>query len=372
MSRIQDLAIDDEMRYRANKDINQRSITGSYIYLLIWFAIIIPHKFYITAPEICLWFTLTLIVLSALRLGLIFYFNTIYSYSRLIWKLLFFPIIWLAALSWGILCSMAITDPSFGSLSLAVFIATAGLTGGGVTALLPDRMLTIGLISAYLFPAIATLFFSAAYDLSVGLVFCIYWIGMYSVTKIQHREYWIGLKYSFFFKKHAAELEQLNTLDGLTGLKNRSFFDESLGRELKKAIRSQTELALLLIDIDHFKKINDLHGHLVGDECLRHLSKLLRQQIKRDTDTVARYGGEEFAAILPDMNIESTLAMAERIRNTIDETVFRHGTMDLHLTVSIGVSCSIPAPTTKKETIIEQADTALYAAKKNGRNQVVG
>lgn len=305
MNAFQNIDINDEMRLQANVDIANRCITGCYIYLLIWFAIIIPSKLYVTSPEICLCATLFFVTLSALRVLLIVQLKKSDFKTPPAWKFLFYPLVWLPALGWGLLCSMSFVHPIFEPFSLVIIISTAGLTGGGVAALVPSRPLTIGLLSCFLLPGmVVSLLLTDAYNISISLVFAIYWIGMYSVTRNQHREYWLALNDSFIIKKYATELEHLNTLDGLTGLKNRKFFDDSLRKELKTASRSQLSLALLLVDIDDFKKINDRYGHLVGDECLRSLSILLKKQMKRETDIVARYGGEEFGIILPGSDVE--------------------------------------------------------------------
>ncbi len=291
--------------------------------------------------------------------------------NQAIWKFILYPLIWLPALGWGILCSISFVHPSFAPFSLVIIVSTAGLTGGGVAALVPSRPLTIGLISGFLLPSMLTnLLFTDAQNLSFSLLFGLYWIGMYSVTRNQYREYWLAQNYSFIIKKHASELEILNTLDGLTGLKNRKFFDDSLIKELKAASRSQLSVALLLLDIDYFKKINDRYGHLIGDECLRALSNLLMKRVKRETDIVARYGGEEFGIILVDIDIGQATDIAEEIRKSVENYIFQNGEMSISFTISIGVACNIPSAEGTPEQLIELADCALYRAKKNGRNQV--
>ena len=364
--------INNEMALEANKNIAKRSITGSYIYLVIWFSIILPHKFYIRSPEICLGFTLTLIIFAAARIGLALNFNRIYQKSPKLWKVLFFPVIWIVALVWGLFCALTFFLPELGYMSLAFVVATAGLTGGGVSALVPSRLLTLGLITAYLAPGGFVILISDTYNVSVGIIFLVYWIGMYAVTKNQHREYWLWLEASFLLKEYAEELEQLNTLDGLTGLKNRAYFDRALKQEMKRAIRVQSPLSLLFIDIDHFKKINDDHGHLVGDECLRRISSLFKELIKRETDIAARYGGEEFAVILPNNNKEQALIMAEKIRQTVENMDPLYEETNVSLTVSLGVSSIVPELGASEEAFIKQADNNLYRAKRNGRNQVRG
>lgn len=360
------------MAFRANEDIAKRSMTGSYMYILIWISIIIPHKFYETSPKICLWFTLALILFSAARGGLIINFKRIYDKSPKVWKMVSYPIIWLVGLVWGIFCAMTLYIPELNYMSFPLVVATAGLTAGGSSTLVPSRPLALGLITTLLAPGGFTLLFSDTHNISVGILFGLFWIGMYAITKNQHREYWQGLKDSFLIKEYAAKLEHLNTLDGLTGLKNRAFFDQMIQQEMKRALRFQTHLSLLFIDIDYFKKINDIYGHPMGDECLRRLSSLLKEIIARDTDTVARYGGEEFAIILPNTTREQALIMSEKIRNEVEGMRIAHDDIHIRLTISIGVASTLPELNMSEERFIDQADKNLYKAKQNGRNQVMG
>ncbi|WP_019615172.1 GGDEF domain-containing protein [Psychromonas ossibalaenae] len=371
ITKLADVEINEQMHFRANKDIVSRSFNGTFIYLLVWFALITPTQFYSSAPSICLAFTSIFIFLSLSRIALTLNFERLFKKQPRLWRQLFPPLVWGSALSWGVLCAMALVLPIFEPISLAVIISTAGFCGGGVAALVPDRSLTIGLIAGYLLPSIITLLFFNTQSVSILLLFIIFAVGMFIVTKIQYKEYWLGLSSYFIAKEQAEKLKMLNTMDALTGLKNRAFFDDYLTLSIKKAVRSQSALSLLLIDIDHFKKINDNYGHLVGDECLRQLSILLKKQVKRENDVVARYGGEEFAVILPDTSRQDTLNLAEQIRNSVTNMVFRHKTLELHITISIGISNSTPAFDESKDDFFEKADTALYQAKNAGRNQVI-
>jgi diguanylate cyclase (GGDEF)-like protein/PAS domain S-box-containing protein len=160
-----------------------------------------------------------------------------------------------------------------------------------------------------------------------------------------------------------AQLRELARTDGLTGLHNRSAFDEYLTVELARMARLDIPLALLLIDLDHFKHYNDTYGHLAGDEVLRSVAQIFHLQMRRN-DMAARYGGEEFALILPNTDTTEAGIVAERIRSSIEQ-------MDLlghTITASIGVAVCRVAQTPAQ--LIDQADTALYAAKRQGRNRV--
>lgn len=157
--------------------------------------------------------------------------------------------------------------------------------------------------------------------------------------------------------------------DPLTGLFNRRFLEEALSRELSHAIRHQRSMGIMMLDIDHFKRVNDTYGHDGGDAVLRTLGEFLRGQI-RNSDFACRFGGEELVLIFPDATLEATLQRAEAFRTSIQELQIEHrGQMLDAITVSIGVS-SFPEHGTSLEVIIAAADAALYQAKASGRNRV--
>jgi diguanylate cyclase (GGDEF)-like protein len=144
---------------------------------------------------------------------------------------------------------------------------------------------------------------------------------------------------------------------------------DRLDSELKFAIRHETSLSLLLLDIDHFKKINDTHGHLAGDAVLANLAQVLGRAV-RNEDVVARFGGEEFAIILRAIGIDPAVQMAERLRRLVEATSAQAGGVALKATVSIGVA-GLPSTSVKTpEELVEVADKALYRAKAEGRNCV--
>jgi diguanylate cyclase (GGDEF)-like protein len=179
---------------------------------------------------------------------------------------------------------------------------------------------------------------------------------------------------------HAVQrkLEEQSITDGLTGLKNRRFFDERLLEEFGRAQRYSDPVSLIMLDLDHFKRVNDRYGHQAGDLVLRESADLLRGSL-RDPDIPARYGGEEFAVILPKTHVQGALAVAERIWRAIGEKTFRHALgegpgasppVDLRVTVSIGVAFFPSKDITSAELLVKFADEALYQAKRTGRNSI--
>lgn len=166
------------------------------------------------------------------------------------------------------------------------------------------------------------------------------------------------------------ELEKLSTTDGLTRLANRRHFDAMLQSEWNRALRSGSNLALLMIDVDHFKLYNDEYGHPKGDDCLKKISQVLATQAKRTTDCAARYGGEEFALIMPDSTEARIAELAEVIRRSVYDLNIPHSGSALGtVTVSLGSAIVKPTQGDAHPSLIDRADEALYEAKKQGRNQ---
>jgi diguanylate cyclase (GGDEF)-like protein len=186
--------------------------------------------------------------------------------------------------------------------------------------------------------------------------------------------------------ENATNLERLKRqglTDPLTAINNRRFFDQRLTEEMAAARRDQLPLACLMLDIDHFKVVNDNHGHQTGDQVLREVATLIRAQL-RSNDVLCRYGGEEFAALLPGTEEASALEVAERIRKSIASCTFTNRyAMPFNITVSIGVAIFDPEQdqnaaltskehATSEEQLMGQADDSLYQCKATGRNRVLG
>ncbi|GGC06760.1 sensor domain-containing diguanylate cyclase [Oxalicibacterium flavum] len=173
-------------------------------------------------------------------------------------------------------------------------------------------------------------------------------------------------------EKLNADLENLASIDGLTGLPNRRKFDAALALEFSRAARNASSIALIMIDVDRFKQFNDLYGHPEGDACLRQIGRvLLEQGAGRAADLPARYGGEEMVVLLPDTDLAGALAVAEKIRLAIRGLGIPHSAVPSGVvTVSAGVAACIPTGTHTAAQLLKAADEALYAAKAAGRDRV--
>ncbi|AEH44155.1 diguanylate cyclase [Thermodesulfatator indicus DSM 15286] len=166
------------------------------------------------------------------------------------------------------------------------------------------------------------------------------------------------------------ELHAQASIDFLTGLYNRRFFEKELEINVEKAKRDRSVFSLILMDLDHFKKVNDQYGHLVGDEVLRKVAEIIKKNIRK-IDIPARYGGEEFAVILPTTGSEGAFAVAKRLKRSINEALFGPKDKPFHITASMGVGTYRPLSGLSAEEFLAKVDKLLYQAKEAGRNCIV-
>ncbi|MFH0820442.1 MAG: GGDEF domain-containing protein [Candidatus Peregrinibacteria bacterium] len=169
-----------------------------------------------------------------------------------------------------------------------------------------------------------------------------------------------------YFQRRIEELLNLALRDPLTMLGNRRHYDETMEREIRTVQRTGRPLSMLLLDIDHFKRVNDTLGHVAGDHVLKNVARIISEHVGRPTDEVCRYGGEEFAVILPETDLDGATVVAENLRQAVEAET---GKTDTPVTVTIGCS-TFDAESSTEATMKERADQALYFGKEHGRNQV--
>lgn len=167
------------------------------------------------------------------------------------------------------------------------------------------------------------------------------------------------------------KLELLSNTDGLTGIANRRSLDMALEEEWNRARRANIPLALIMLDVDHFKHFNDYYGHLAGDDCLRSLTQILLKEVRRSGELVARYGGEEFVVLMPDSNVQAAMDTAQRIQGAVRLLGQIHAeTSPGIVSFSFGVASLKPSSQHVPDDLVRQADLALYRAKALGRDRI--
>ncbi|MCE9953067.1 GGDEF domain-containing protein [Aeromonas allosaccharophila] len=195
---------------------------------------------------------------------------------------------------------------------------------------------------------------------------------IYPMTNLEERQHELELIIELRTKELAEanrKLEALSNTDGLTNIGNRRLFDNSLNQAWERCMHTEMPIALIMLDIDHFKQFNDLYGHVAGDECLRLLAHTLAQSGRRSGELVARYGGEEFVILLPHVEHQSAYEIAQHIQRLIFALAQPHAQNATGLvTVSMGVACLRPSHHRQPSELVKLADAALYTAKSSGRN----
>lgn len=366
----------DDIQRQIGQDLSNRSLIGTIVYVLIWAAIMLPSLSDMTnrgenlALIIC---TSAVVLVSLLRLICVLYYRDLLK-SDLPEAPSFWPLhlgVFMSGGVWGGICYFLMTHPQFEDCSVALFIATAGLCAGGIASLAPSRNAVAIYLVMIVAPLAAALVQSPIPRAeSIAWLFIIYVGGLYIISGFHRKEYFSALNSKLKLTEQTERLMQLNTIDSLTGLKNRRYFESQLAYEYKRAIREELPISIILLDLDHFKGINDQYGHLIGDECLKEMARSTACLINRSVDIVARYGGEEFAVILPNTDQANALKVAERIRHKIEQMTIRYGEYSIRFTASLGVATQIPEAGNSELALVQRADKALYRAKNNGRNRI--
>lgn len=170
--------------------------------------------------------------------------------------------------------------------------------------------------------------------------------------------------------EQAQALQELSNKDGLTSVYNRRYFDQYVDHMWYHQLRQQQTLTLILVDIDHFKRINDQYGHPAGDEVIKQLARMMSKVFQRETDVIARIGGEEFAVVIPNIGHDQVFAFTEQLRTAMAEKLIEHNEDVFSVTISAGIASSIPCNGARSDSLLNQADKALYRAKAHGRNLI--
>ncbi|MET3118065.1 diguanylate cyclase (GGDEF)-like protein [Undibacterium sp. GrIS 1.8] len=223
---------------------------------------------------------------------------------------------------------------------------------------------------ALILPA-ALVFFLPSLELSsTGLTLSFYVLYLIANLRRSANEYAQQIATEVDLIRSRAEIDRLSLTDMLTGLSNRRSYDQAWQQAWHLAVRQKETLALLMLDLDHFKHVNDRYGHLGGDACLQHFSGLLQQHIRRGSDIIARIGGEEFVIILPATNAEDAYVMAEQLRTIVLNTPCQFENIQIEMTVSIGVGTVNWDQDINPSATFSRIDSACYDAKNAGRNKV--
>jgi len=350
-----------------SEDLIARSMPGSVMVLLLWacIALLIDSRNGDSATtQWLLNFSMIFIVSIGLRSYFIYVASKHISNTK---SCRFYITLGLSigCLAWGVMAACSYLEtPLFAHQDLILF-ATVGLSAGGAVSFSASRFYTYVYVLCMLVPILFVELFITERMISEKVTtVIIYILGLLWVTVNSSKEYMSA-------RVSNIRLLEMSNTDGLTEVKNRRYFDLQLEEELQRARRTKGSIALLMLDIDNFKKVNDEYGHIAGDKCLIAVASCLKSSVQRISDTVARYGGEEFAIIIANTDEANCLKIAENIRTAIEDIQVFENNKAVSLTISIGVSqCKLADVQCDAVSLLSAADKALYQAKKQGRNQV--
>ena len=357
-----------EFAKRSDFDFNKRSILGIAFYVLAWPLLFLAWDFHHKEPVFCWLMALNFLLVSIARYHTSKIPHDTYEQNPHIWRVTYIAMLFSHALLWSFLCFVANFDPIFQELQVTINILSAGIASASVNSLSCKHRVAQFYICIILLP-INIFLFTGGSTWPLALMLLFFWVYLMLVCHRSHEEYLRSFNIEWSLLEKQQELRAVSQTDFLTKAHNRLFFNDYIAQQWFLAKRNQHEIALLMIDLDHFKTINDQHGHLFGDACLVHAANVIRSIVRRKSDTLIRFGGEEFLVVLPETNIQTAQQIAEHICRSLCAEPFQVDHAKTLLTASIGV-CAILPDSSDHKVLLHQADEALYKAKRNGRNRV--
>jgi diguanylate cyclase (GGDEF)-like protein len=321
----------------------------------------------VTATEVLLPWLFLVVLLGVVRIAMFlrYRFRTPEGTEILDWERPYFWTLTLSALIWGI-GGLLVMPPESPVHQVAVYFCLIGMAGGAISVYSARREMVLTTVFSVLLPT--TLWFLLRGDplsLFLGIGGLIFLGSTPRAARVLSGALQSSFRLAHELEQARASAEALARIDELTGLRNRRAFFEQAGAVADYCRRRQSSLGLLIIDLDHFKAVNDSRSHAAGDAALQQFAKLLTSHL-RSSDISARLGGEEFAVVLPDTDLEQAAAIAEKLRRLIAGTDIAFAADRFHITASIGVSAGCH----DISLLMNCADRALYQAKADGRNRI--
>jgi diguanylate cyclase (GGDEF)-like protein len=369
---IEDIVQRPELQRRLLLDCANRVKGGIFVYVCLWLAIGMASGFAHQQPVFWLVNVGIFSFNAILRLWLQINLARLADERLQTAKLLFTGLLFLNVLHWGVLTSLSVLMPALHEIQIPMLLAAGGIAASGASVLAIHRLLRVLSPIAVVAPVVIALLVQPSAANTLVAVLCVIMVIYFiATTKVLYNDYWAALSNSLLLEQRARQLEELSNTDALTHLRNRLYFDVNFASEWKRACRHRWSVAILVIDLDHFKNINDQHGHAFGDVCLQTVARLLQAEVQRAGDIVARWGGEEFIILLTQTGPESAVAVASRLLRAMSQYTLYNGDQPVPVTGSIGVASAVPVRPDQGYQLINQADQALYQAKERGRNQYV-
>jgi diguanylate cyclase (GGDEF)-like protein len=351
----------------------RRTKRGVFLHLPLWLTMSICAGLPASEPWLFYGNAAIFALVTVLRVALTLRADALVARHRKAAARVMRVLVFAPCLQWSVLATAANFAGPVHVLMLALQFTTVGLATAGTVVLAIDRFVRIW------YPIVAVMPLGLAVLVAqpgpMGLMLFLMDISMIlyvsAATRAVHDDYWASLDNRSMLEKRAETLETLSHTDLLTQIPNRLHFEYRLEQAWAAATRERQPLSVLLVDLDHFKTINDTHGHAIGDDCLKAAARALTFGMLRESDLVARWGGEEFIVLLPDTDRETAHSVAERLLGSVGSTRIPCQGGYIGLACSIGVATRYPHGKRNPSSLVKEADRALYEAKNQGRNRVV-
>ena len=353
-------SVELEFTKRSDFDFNQRSSSTIVFYAVAWPMLFLAWDFHHKEPVFCWLMALNFSLISIARYFISRVSRDTYEKNPNVWRRAYIAMIFSHAFLWSFLCFIANFDPIFKELQLTINILSAGIASASVSAISCKYRVSQLYICIILLP---TNIFLIMGEHTWPLALTVLFFGLYLmlVCHRSHEEYLRNFNIEWSLTEKQAELTTFSQTDFLTKTYNRMFFNDKIINQWLLAEKNQRQIALLMIDLDNFKAINDKYGHLFGDKCLIHAADVIRSIVRRKSDMLVRFGGEEFVVILPQADIETARKIAEKIRCALCTKPFQSDDTKTLLTASIGV-CATRPDGDDYNVLLQKADEALYKA----------
>ncbi|MFL0797422.1 MAG: GGDEF domain-containing protein [Cellvibrionaceae bacterium] len=271
---------------------------------------------------------------------------------------------------WGTITAYLYYNPPYESISIPLSIMLVFSIYGGFSIWLLSRRAGQTFIALLFLPSIIAFIYKGTLEFQIiALFFALTLIGTLRLGDARTSVFLDIIRGQIKAKQDASEYKAISNEDILTGINNRRYFDMHFESEVKKANEQQIPISLFVLDIDHFKQVNDTYGHDAGDQCIKQTAEVLKSET-RDTDFLCRFGGEEFVVVLPGTNRASAKTIAERMIRAVRSKPLKYGDTEINFTVSIG-ACTYEGGDYNHKHLFKQTDEALYRAKSLGRDRIV-
>jgi diguanylate cyclase (GGDEF)-like protein len=359
----------DDFQRQSDRDFILSARVGLVIQVLGWFTIVALTGFYSLQPILTLKLSWLVLVISLLRYTLIALHQYFYPKSSRLWMLSHYFLLFLHGIFWSGFYVYQISLDVLSPTLLATVLIVAVVTNGGVFSMRSKLVMPQMYLALLLLPAVYLSWSQPNLHFLSSLLF-VFWLYLLGFSLRSHKQYKDNYAYQLNLAKNSQSIELKDKIDYLTKIYNRNFFEDCFEYQWQLAVRNGTDIALLMVDIDNFKGVNETYGVDYGNQCLIQIAEVIRQSAKRQTDMVVRYEGEEFVLILPDTEQAAAMKLAELIRSNLQFETFNCAGDNHTITASIGVGVVRPKQYSSPTLLLQKAEMALFQAKTQGRNRV--